>query len=69
MQNTQHPNIKPIKLKEYTVKQSKYTVAGTLPIRSLLIGPSGSGKTILSQNFLIMCSASVSKEYICFLRR
>jgi predicted AAA+ superfamily ATPase len=53
MQNTQQPNIKPIKIKEYTVKQSKYTVAGKLPIRSLLIGPSGSGKTVLLVNQIL----------------
>ena len=41
------PNIKPIKLKEYEVKQSKYKVASKLPMRSIILGPSGSGKTTL----------------------
>ena len=44
------PIIKPIKLKEYEVKQSKYNVASKLPIRSIILGPSGSGKSILLQN-------------------
>ena len=47
------PNIKPIKLKEYEVKQSKYKVASKLPIRSIILGPSGSGKSILLQNFIL----------------
>ena len=51
MQNA--PDIKPIKIKEYEVKQSKYPHVGKLPIRSLLIGPSGSGKTVLLQNMIL----------------
>jgi hypothetical protein len=51
MQNA--PDIKPIKIKEYEVKQSKYPHVGKLPIRSLLIGPSGSGKTVLLQNLIL----------------
>ena len=51
MQNA--PDIKPIKIKEYEVKQSKYPNVGKLPIRSLLIGPSGSGKTVLLQNLIL----------------
>ena len=47
------PTIKPIKLKEYEVKQSKYNVASKLPIRSIILGPSGSGKSILLQNFIL----------------
>ena len=47
------PDIKPIKIKEYEVKQSKYPHVGKLPIRSLLIGPSGSGKTVLLQNMIL----------------
>ena len=51
MQNA--PDIKPIKIKEYEVKQSKYPHVGKLPIRTLLIGPSGSGKTVLLQNMIL----------------
>jgi hypothetical protein len=51
MQNA--PDIRPIKIKEYTVRQSKYNNVGKLPIRSLLIGPSGSGKTVLLQNLIL----------------
>ena len=36
------PIIKPIKLKEYEVRQSKYNIASKLPIRSIILGPSGS---------------------------
>ena len=47
------PEIEPIKIKEYTVKQSKYEVAGKLPIRSIILGPSRSGKTVLLQNMIL----------------
>ena len=47
------PEIEPIKIKEYTVKQSKYQVVGKLPIRSITLGPSGSGKTVLLQNMIL----------------
>ena len=47
------PIIKPMKLKEYEVKQSKYNIASKLPIRSIILGPSGSGKSILSQNMIL----------------
>ena len=47
------PEIEPIKIKEYTVKQSKYEVAGKLPIRSIILGPCGSGKTVLLQNMIL----------------
>ena len=47
------PDIKPIKIKEYEVKQSEYDHVGKLPIRSLLVGPSGSGKTVLLQNMIL----------------
>jgi len=45
--------IKPIAVKEYQVKQSKYSQCGKLPIRSILLGPSGSGKTVLLQNMIL----------------
>ena len=47
------PTIKPIKLKEYEVKQSKYNIVPRLPTRSILLGPSGSGKSIALQNFIM----------------
>jgi ABC-type iron transport system FetAB ATPase subunit len=43
------PIIKPINLKEYEVKQSKYNIASKLPIRSIILGPSGSGKSIITK--------------------
>ena len=47
------PTIKPIKLKEYEVKQSKYNVVSKLPMRAVILGPSGSGKSILLQNMIL----------------
>ena len=47
------PHIKPIKVKEYETKQSKYEMVPRLPIRSIILGPSGSGKTILLQNMVL----------------
>ena len=48
-----YPKIEPIKLKEYTSTQSKYTQCAHLPMRSIIKGPSGSGKTILLQNMIL----------------
>ena len=47
------PIIKPINLKEYEVKQSKYNVVSKLPVRAVILGPSGSGKSILLQNMIL----------------
>ena len=47
------PTIKPIQLKEYNCKQSKYEVAPKLPMRSMLCGPSSSGKTVLLSNMIL----------------
>ena len=47
------PQIKPIKVKEYSSKQSKYEMCAKLPSRSVILGPSGSGKTILLQNMIL----------------
>ena len=46
---TEVPQIKPIKLKEFETKQSKYPMVGKLPIRGVLCGPSGAGKGVLYQ--------------------
>ena len=43
------PDIKPIKLKEYNLKQSKYNMVGRIPIRQIVLGPSGCGKGIYIQ--------------------
>jgi hypothetical protein len=59
------PTIKPIKLKEYEVKQSKYKVAAKLPMRSIILGPSGSGKSILLQNMILdIYKGCFSRVYI-----
>ena len=50
---TEKIEIKPIKTKEYSVKQSKYDVCGKLPIRNVILGSSGSGKTVLLQNMIL----------------
>lgn len=47
------PKVKPIDLKQYKSKQSKYDVAARLPFRSMVLGPSGSGKTIILQNLIL----------------
>ena len=47
------PLVKPINVKEYTSRQSKYDVVGKLPIRSILLAPSGGGKTVLLQNMIL----------------
>ncbi len=47
------PDIKPIKLKEYNVKQSKYNMVGRVPIRQIVLGPSGCGKGIYIQNEIL----------------
>ena len=38
------PKIEPIKVQEFEVKQSKYSMAGKLPTRALICAPSGGGK-------------------------
>ena len=47
------PIVRPVKLKQYEVKQSKYNVVSQLPIRAIVLGPSGSGKSILIQNMIL----------------
>ncbi|MFM7979871.1 MAG: hypothetical protein ACKPKO_11200 [Candidatus Fonsibacter sp.] len=47
------PKLEPIKIKEYTIKQSNYKIVGSLPIRAVIIGPSGSSKTVLLQNMIL----------------
>ena len=43
---TNIPIFKPINVKEYDFKQSKYEVAPRLPFSQIIVGPSGSGKGI-----------------------
>ena len=47
------PDIKPIKLEEYNVRQSKYSMAGRIPIGQIVLGPSGCGKGIYIQNEIL----------------
>ena len=39
-----YPVIKPIKVEEFEVEQSKCSHVGSLPMRSLILAPSGGGK-------------------------
>ena len=47
------PLVKPQKLKEYDIRQSKYKQVSPLPIRTIILAPSGGGKTILIQNLIL----------------
>ena len=59
------PDIKPIKLREYDTKQSKYSMVPQVPFRSIVLGPSGSGKTILLQNMILdIYRDCFSRKYI-----
>ena len=46
------PIVKPLNVKEYDFKQSKYEVAPRLPFSQIITGPSGSGKGILLQSMI-----------------
>ena len=47
------PMIEPIKVKEFTSKQSKFEVVSKLPLRDIILGPSGAGKGILISNMIL----------------
>ena len=47
------PIVKPVNVKEYDFKQSKYDVAPRLPFSQIITGPSGSGKGILLQSMIL----------------
>ena len=47
------PIVKPVNVKEYEFKQSKYEVAPRLPFSQKITGPSGSGKGILLQSMIL----------------
>ena len=47
------PIVKPVNVKEYDFKQSKYEVAPRLPFSQIITGPSGSGKGILLQSMIL----------------
>ena len=49
------PIIKPINIKQFETKQSKYKMVGSLPTRSILLGPSGAGKGVLFIQFNFRC--------------
>ena len=59
------PDVKPIKVKEFNVKQSSCSQCGRLPMRAMICGPSGSGKTILLQNMILdMYKGCFNRIYI-----
>ena len=47
------PELKPVALKSYTYKQSRFPQAPDLPTRSIVLGPSGCGKTVLLQSLVL----------------
>ena len=47
------PDIKPISIKQFETKQSKYDQVQKLPVRGILLGPSGAGKCVLLQNMIL----------------
>jgi len=53
MSENKIPSIKPIALKDFECKQSKYEMVPRIPMRSLILAPSGGGKTVLLQNMIL----------------
>ena len=53
MSNNNIPIVKPINVKEYEFKQSKYDIAPRLPFSQIITGPSGSRKGILLQSMIL----------------
>ena len=53
MEKLNVPKTEPIKVKEFTSKQSKYDVVGKLPLRDIILGPSGAGKGILISSMIL----------------
>ena len=47
------PIVKPVNVKEYEFKQSKYDIAPRLPFSQIIAGPLGSGKGILLQSMIL----------------
>ena len=45
--------IKPIKLQEYTCKQSKHDIVPELPLNGIVLVPSGSCGTVLLSNLIV----------------
>ena len=45
--------IKPIKLQEYTCKQSKHDIVPKLPLWGVIVSPAGGGKTCLLSNLTL----------------
>ena len=60
------PKIEPIKLKDYTVRQSKFEVVAKIPMRSLTLAPSGGGKTVLIQNLILNIYKGCFKRVFIF---
>ena len=58
--------IKPIKLQEYTCKQSKHDLVPKNPLRGILLAPSGSGKTCLLVNLILnVYRDSYERIFVC----
>ena len=51
---TEAPTIEPVKIKEYTCKQSEYgDLVPKLPTRATILAPSFSGKTVFISNLIL----------------
>ena len=60
------PTVAPVKITDYTARQSNYEIVGKLPSRSIMLGPSGSGKTTLLQNIILdVYKGCFGRIYIC----
>ena len=58
------PKIEPVKIKEYTCKQSKYgDLVPKLTTRATILAPSFSGKTVLISNLILDVYRIVLIEY------
>jgi len=63
------PEVRPHKVPEFKVKQSKYPHVPVLPMRALIYGPSGSGKTVLLQNLILdIYKGCFARWYIFFAK-
>ena len=59
-------DVKPIKSKNYTVKQSKLEIADKIPFRSFILAPSNSGKktTLIAHLILQVYHNAFARVYI-----
>jgi hypothetical protein len=61
------PKIAPIKLQEYEVQQSKYSMVPQLPMRSMILGPSGSRQKCSLVQFNFKHISRMFSTYLCLV--